>query len=82
MTDKILEGLSILAGELLPKGWGWTDSDAKDREHCKQMVQWLNDTETDPRLTHLEGGVYYGYAVAMAKRIKKMLLQEQAKEKE
>lgn len=67
----ILEGLKILSGEFLPKGWVFTSEDGQDREQCKKMVEWLNETETRKNLTHLEGGTYYGYATEMAKRIYK-----------
>lgn len=67
--EKILEGLKILAGNLLLDGWAWTSPEAKDKAQCEAMVKWLNDTKTNPQVTFLEGGTYYSYATEIAQKI-------------
>lgn len=71
-----IKGLAILAGELLPEGWVFTSDDGQDREQEEQMVKWLNEIETNPRLTHCAGGTYYVYAIKIAKYLYEYLKNE------
>ena len=74
--QKILEGLKIISGDLLPPGWIFTSDDGQDREQENQMVKWLNDINVNPQTTTL-GGAFYGLAVEMAKRMYEALKSEQ-----